>query len=57
MNEDLSLKPLEQPDKTVRPQTLSSRDLLAGYREVLIEHGTEHYRLRLTNNNKLILVK
>lgn len=36
---------------------LSSQDLLAGHREVIIQHGAEFYRLRLTNNNKLILFK
>jgi len=30
---------------------------LAGYREVIIQHGTEQYRLRLTGSNKLILMK
>jgi hemin uptake protein HemP len=35
----------------------SSRDLLAGHREVIIQHGPERYRLRLTSSNKLILVK
>jgi hemin uptake protein HemP len=38
-------------------RTLSSQDLLAGQREVLIKHGSEIYRLRLTSNNKLILMK
>lgn len=36
---------------------LSSDALLAGSREVLIRHGEEEYRLRLTGNNKLILTK
>jgi len=36
---------------------LSSSELLAGRREVVIQHGEEQYRLRLTSNNKLILVK
>ena len=36
---------------------LSSRDLFAGGREVIIAHGSERYRLRLTSSNKLILVK
>ena len=39
------------------PPILSSRDLLAGQREAIIEHGGERYRLRLTSSNKLILVK
>jgi hemin uptake protein HemP len=39
------------------PPVVSSRDLLAGHREIIIEHGREHYRLRLTSSNKLILIK
>lgn len=37
--------------------TITSTALLAGAREVLIRHGDEEYRLRLTANNKLILTK
>jgi hemin uptake protein HemP len=44
-------------DKELRLPVVSSRTLLAGHREVIIEHGTERYRLRLTASNKLILVK
>lgn len=36
---------------------LDSADILKGEAEVLIEHGTERYRLRLTRNGKLILQK
>lgn len=32
-------------------------ELLGDAREVQIEHGQEIYRLRLTANNKLILIK
>lgn len=39
------------------PPVIASRDLLAGHREVIIQHGQERYRLRLTSSNKLILVK
>jgi hemin uptake protein HemP len=38
-------------------QTLSSEQLLQGRREVLIRHGSEVYRLRLTRQGKLILQK
>jgi len=34
-----------------------SEELLHGQREVLIAHGDEIYRLRLTRNGKLILTK
>lgn len=38
-------------------ETLSSEDLLAGRREILISHGDRVYRLRHTSNDKLILTK
>jgi hemin uptake protein HemP len=31
--------------------------LLQGHREVIIEHGNEEYRLRLTRQGKLVLTK
>jgi hemin uptake protein HemP len=53
-----SPEPGDHPEKTeAAAPVLSSRDLLAGHREVIIEHGAERYRLRLTSSNKLILVK
>ncbi|TVS13858.1 MAG: hemin uptake protein HemP [Gammaproteobacteria bacterium] len=36
---------------------LSSEALLGGHKEVVIRHGDETYRLRLTRQNKLILTK
>lgn len=39
------------------PPSVSSRDLLAGTRELLIRHGQDTYRLRVTGSNKLILTK
>jgi len=36
---------------------LDSADLLHGSKEILIRHGEEVYRLRLTKNDKLILQK
>lgn len=39
------------------PRSLASEDLFAGAREVLIRHGEQTYRLRMTASNKLILVK
>lgn len=36
---------------------IDSVDLFAGSREILISHGEETYRLRLTAQNKLILTK
>ncbi len=36
---------------------MDSRDLFVGTRELIITHGKEIYRLRLTAQNKLILTK
>ena len=36
---------------------LRSEDLFTANREVVILHGDSRYRLRLTSNDKLILVK
>jgi hemin uptake protein HemP len=48
------------PVSTATPamaRTLSSADLLANSREVMIEHSGALYRLRSTKNGKLILTK
>jgi hemin uptake protein HemP len=39
------------------PRTVSSVELLQGLREIIIRHGEENYRLRLTRAGKLILNK
>lgn len=39
------------------PPVVSSQDLLAGGRELVIRHGADRYRLMLTGQNKLILTK
>lgn len=49
-------------DRTIRlpgtgTPTVTSADLFGCGREVVIRHGDEVYRLRLTNSNKLILIK
>jgi len=36
---------------------IDSRQLFVGIREIIIAHGAEIYRLRLTAQNKLILTK
>jgi hemin uptake protein HemP len=38
-------------------RTISSAELLHGAREVLIRHEEKLYRLRVTRNGKLILIK
>jgi hemin uptake protein HemP len=57
MNDDDPVpNPADSPVKA-QPARISSEELLGGRREIIIQHGTEQYRLRLTNNDKLILVK
>jgi hemin uptake protein HemP len=60
--------PPGDPDKQIRTtliersvpladNRINSRDLFSATREILILHGDETYRLRLTAQNKLILTK
>ena len=39
------------------PRRIASAQLMAGNREIIIEHGDDEYRLRLTGSGKLILTK
>ncbi len=39
------------------PRIVSSESLLQGAREIIIRHGADDYRLRLTRVGKLILNK
>ncbi|MBX6329315.1 MAG: hemin uptake protein HemP [Pseudolabrys sp.] len=41
----------------LRDNRIDSGELFAGSREIVIVHGRETYRLRLTAQNKLILTK
>ena len=47
----------EDSDKNDQSLTISSEALLAGRRQLMIQHGEERYRLLLTRSNKLILTK
>ncbi len=47
----------QSTQNTAVPRSLASEELFAGAREVLIRHGEQTYRLRMTASNKLILVK
>lgn len=49
-------EPRQNPDEGQAP-AVSSRELLAGGRQLIIHHGREQYRLLLTSSNKLILTK
>ena len=46
----------EESDKA-EPLVVSSETLLAGRRQLIIQHGDERYRLLLTRSHKLILTK
>jgi hemin uptake protein HemP len=41
----------------VTENSIASRELFNGTREIIITHGDDSYRLRLTAQNKLILIK
>jgi len=49
-----SLRPEQSPAKG---GAIESTILLKGAREIVIRHSGEDYRLRVTNNGKLILTK
>jgi len=49
--------PVDGRSITVSGNRLDSRELFSSDREILIAHGEETYRLRLTSQNKLILTK
>ena len=38
-----------------QPRRIRSEDILRGAREIVIEHDGRQYRLRITQNGKLIL--
>jgi hemin uptake protein HemP len=42
---------------SVRGNRIDSRELFSSEREIIIAHGDDNYRLRLTSQNKLILTK
>ena len=44
-------------EATDLPPVVDSMTLMAGRRELIIRHGTDTYRLRVTASNKLILTK
>ena len=48
---------ISRQEPASHPPALRSADLLQGQVEVLIEHGIDVYRLRLTRSGKLILQK
>ena len=53
----LSLKRSGDAAPAAPVRSVSSQTLLAGGRELVIQHQGSEYRLRLTRNDKLILTK
>lgn len=53
--DDASRTPMEASKANMR--RLSVADLLAGEREIILEHGGAEYHLRVTSNGRLILTK
>jgi hemin uptake protein HemP len=51
------IDPQPAPPPSPALPTASSAELLGGSKELIIQHGQETYRLKLTANNKLILTK
>lgn len=56
-----ALTPSRQPDATGQekrsPDSIPASRLFQGGQEILIDHNSETYRLRITKNGKLILTK
>jgi hemin uptake protein HemP len=54
-----SARPSEAGGETadIVPPVVDSTTLMAGRRELIIRHGADTYRLRVTASNKLILTK
>lgn len=49
--------PASAPQDDIPEGVISSETILKGKQEVLIQHGDTTYRLRITQNGKLILCK
>jgi hemin uptake protein HemP len=57
-DEDKDSKPLSKTRNiAVNNDRIDSRNIFVGTREIMISHGDDVYRLRLTAQNKLILTK
>ena len=52
-----STAPAPRVGAPARPPRLSTQTLMAGRREIVLLHGLEEYRLRITSTGKLILTK
>lgn len=57
LNHSSSPALIRSQSRTTVRETVDSHALLRGGRELVILHGEHEYRLRLTQNDKLILTK
>ena len=57
MNQQPRVGRAAEPDPASAPRIVDSTALMDGRREILIRHGDDLYRLRITASNKLILTK
>lgn len=48
---------VQEPAAPAVPAEVSSKSLFREQREIIILHGDDRYRLRITANDKLILTK
>lgn len=53
---DLNHQHAPPADKRVVPK-IAIKQLMKGQREIILQHGPEEYRLRITSTGKLILTK
>jgi hemin uptake protein HemP len=56
-NETKDPQPLVKPGSPQQDLPVSSQALFRNSNELVIEHDGQHYRLRITRHNKLILTK
>ena len=58
VRESMPASPAIKPPPAAKPvKRIAVSELLNGGREVVLLHGGDEYRLRLTSNGKLILTK
>jgi hemin uptake protein HemP len=57
MTPDRRATPGGEPPRPASRRSVASDELFQGHRELVIVHGDEEYRLRITRAGKLILTK
>jgi hemin uptake protein HemP len=54
---DTDAAPAPRAERATRPPVVRTDQLFGQQREIIIKHGEEEYRLRITRADKLILTK